>query len=134
MLQTILEFVFSLKGIAALVSLTGAGLGLLAGSHEVRRRRIALGIHHAFNIVEDIDTERGDATLDKAVAGLRALDAWMLANGWRPLKPREQELAKLGFSSIHGMQRAVTATAEAALAAALPKATAVLPQTPPALP
>lgn len=94
-------------------------LGLLAGlvgNGEVRRRRVAKALYHAYQVVNDIDYELGpdDKTLDKPLAGLRAADDWMKANGWRALRPDEQVLARLQFQELHGAERqAVKIAAEA---------------------
>jgi hypothetical protein len=85
------------------VAAIGMALGFVLGPSAVRRRRVALAVFHAFHVVEDIDAELGpeNTKLDKAVAGLKAANDWMLANGWRPLKEAEQERAKLEFKSLN---------------------------------
>lgn len=80
-------------------------LGLLLGPSEVRRRRVAKAVYRAFQIVNDVDEERGDAALDKPVAGLKAANEWMKANGWRELTLEEQALARLEFSAMHGEEK-----------------------------
>lgn len=79
-------------------------LSLVAGALHVsdkRKRLIATGAYYAFHIVEDLDSQ-GVLKISKVEAGLQQLDAWMLANGWRPLKGGEQAAAKLAFSALNG--------------------------------
>lgn len=89
------------------IAITGilALVGLLIGSGEVRRRRVAKAVYHAYQIVNDVDEERGDDKLDKVVFGLKAADDWMKANGWRPLKSDEVVVAKLQFQALHGEEK-----------------------------
>src|SRR5688572_590680 len=99
----VLKALLTPANIAIAVSGAVGLLGLLLGGAEVRRRRVALAVYHAFHIVEDIGREKvGDDVFDKAAAGLKAADDYMKANGWRALKPGEQEVALLGFKSLHG--------------------------------
>lgn len=116
------------QGLASAAGLVGTVLVLLGVNSEVRRRRVALGIFHAFHIIEDIDAERGDSMLDKEVEGLKALDRWMVSNGWRPLKPGEQEVAKLGFQAMNGATK--VAEKVTAAAAELPEARPTAPIAP----
>ncbi|MBZ4373233.1 hypothetical protein [Corallococcus sp. AS-1-6] len=108
---------------AGLVGIATAVIGLFAGGTwltERRKRRIALGAYHAFHVVEDIAAEDPEENLaDKAAKGLEVIDNWMKANGWRPLKPGEQALAKLQFSALHGEQKAEEKVQEQALSVAL---------------
>ncbi|WP_223643965.1 hypothetical protein [Corallococcus sp. EGB] len=101
--------------LATLTGIIGAFAGGRAWLTAKRKRIIATGAFHAFHIVEDwaaMDEEEN--VVDKAAKGLQALDAWLLANGWRPAKPWEQDAARLEFASIHGAQKAdVKARAEA---------------------
>lgn len=90
-------------------------LGLLLGPSVVRRRRVALAIFHAFQIVEDLQAEAPSAGLGKAAQGLKAADEWMRANGWRPLHAGEQELAKLTFKSLNAQTDAHVAVIAGAL-------------------
>lgn len=113
----------------------GGVLALLGGFQfftAKRKRILALAAFHAFHIVEDIDNEIDDgstakATFDKAAAGLKQVDAYLVANGWRPMKPNEQPAAALALQAIHGgevaKEKLVVAQAEAAVAAqaAVPK-------------
>lgn len=115
-MQTILPLILSNLGsiVAGLCLL----VGLLIGPAAVRRRRVALAIYHAFNIVEDLEAELGDDSkaLVKTDAGLKAADDWMKANGWRPLKPGEVDVAKLTFKSLNAQADAQVAVVAGALA------------------
>lgn len=101
-LERTLEVFLSPSGITAVVTLVATALGLVFGSSEVRRRRLALAAHHAFMIVEELSAETENTNIDKAAEGLRALDAFLLAQKWRPAKPYEQEIAKLRFKELNG--------------------------------
>lgn len=84
-------------------------LGLIAGAlhlSDKRKQLIATGAYYAFHIVNDLDSQ-GVLSVSKVEAGLQQLDAWMLANGWRPLKPGEQTAAKLAFSAMSGASKVV---------------------------
>ncbi|GHG79755.1 hypothetical protein [Comamonas sp. JC664] len=122
-LDTILASVFSPSGIATVLGLLGTGVAFFLGGdwlNERRKRRIALGAYHAFNIVEDIAAENpADNGWDKAARGLQVVDEWFRANGWRPLKPHEQEVVKLSFSALHGDQKASLKASQARDAEAL---------------
>ena len=57
-----------------------------------------MAVYHAYQVVEDVKAEavterRKLPAAEKVAEGLRAADAWMVANSWRPLKPGEQERA-----------------------------------------
>lgn len=108
-------------GIATAVGVLLAGLAFVLGTAEVRRRRVALAVFHAFHIVADLDDELGTTKLDKVREGLKAADEWMRANGWRELKPGEVEVAKLGFRALHGEDKVRLARATAALSTASPQ-------------
>jgi len=106
LLKTLLELATSPSGIATIVGVVFGGIGLLTGTNAIRRRRVALAVYHAFHLVEDLDNELGTEHLDKVSSGLKAADEWMRANGWRALKPSEQEVAKLGFTALNGQMHA----------------------------
>lgn len=112
----LLELVTSPAGLGTIATVVMGALGALLGSNEIRRRRVALGVFHAFHIVEDIGAEiPGDDAFDKVARGLKAVDDYLKANGWRPLKPGELEVAKLGFQSLNGASKLaekVTANAQ----------------------
>jgi hypothetical protein len=86
----------------------GALLTLLGGLKFFsvdRKRQVALAIYHAFHIVEDIAAEtEGEDAFDKASEGLLAIDEYMRANGWRPLKPGERQIAELTFKSMNAQK------------------------------
>lgn len=115
--QSILSLVLSPAGIGTLGALIATVLGAVVGTNEVRRRRVALGVYHAFHIVEDIGKEiPGDDAFDKVAIGLAKVDEFCRANGWRPLQPNEQEIAKLQFSALNGASKLAEKVAAAALA------------------
>lgn len=120
-MSALLEQFLTPSGIATAIGVLLTGIGLVMGGKEVRRRRVALAVYHGYQIVNDIDAERGDTTLDKVVEGLKAADNWMKSNGWRQLRTGEQDIAIATFKSIHGQEKqAVKMQAEAqALAAQL---------------
>jgi hypothetical protein len=110
-MQPVLDVILSPKGLAALSSVLGSLVLLVLGTGLVRRRRVALATYHAFHIVEDVAAEcRADGKdfpfLTKAAAGLQYANDWMASNGWRPLKPGEEERAELTFKSLHGERKA----------------------------
>lgn len=121
----LLELVLSPSGFGVIASVLGSVLALIVGTAEVRRRRVALAVYHAFHVVEDVSKETDTTADDKVAAGLRALDSYLVANGWRPLKPGEEQLAKLGFQSLNGAQ----ALAEKVAANAQVSATKLLTST-----
>lgn len=107
-MQTLVSLATSSEGVGLAVLLL---LAALLGTGAVRRRRVALATYHAFHIVEDLAAEcrasgKEFPYLTKAQAGLAYANEWMKANGWRPLKPGEEERAQLGFKSMHGVQKA----------------------------
>lgn len=117
--QQLLTSFLSPAGLAAGLGVVGSILGLIVGNSEVRRRRVALATNAAFHIVEDIAAEdTSDNALDKVALGLKALNEYMLAHGWRPAKPGEQEVAKLNFKVLNGQAEAATSVAANAIAAA----------------
>ena len=111
------------KGIA---SLGGIALGILGGFQfftTKRKRILALAVNDAFHIVEDAYNELDDGTPAKAAfnkldAGLKALDATLIANGWRPMRPEEAAAAKLALQATHGIEVAKEKIAVAAAGAA----------------
>lgn len=119
---SLLSALLSPGGVAAALAVLGAILGAILGPSEVRRRRVALGAYYAFHIVEDIDKESTNPTLDKVATGLKALDQYFVANGWRPLKPGEQEVAKLQFTALNGQTVAAAKATATGVAMAVAKA------------
>lgn len=121
-LKSLLDAVLSPTGIVAAIGVLGGILGLLVGTDVIRRRRVATAVYHAFHVVEDLDAELGSEHLDKAVAGLKAADEWMRANGWRALKPGEQEVAKLEFTALNGQMHAAAKVATEATVGSMSQA------------
>ncbi len=123
----VLELITSPTGLGTIVTVVMGVLGGILSTNEIRRRRVALGTYHAFHIVEDLSKETENTIDDKVAAGLKALDEYMIANGWRALKPGEQPLAKLGFQSLNGASKLAEKVATEALKATAPAAPAVPP-------
>lgn len=121
--QHLLDLVLSPSGLGTGLGAIVTVVGLIFGANEVRRRRIALGVYHAFHVVEDAAAEtEGTDAFDKVTAGLKALNEWMVAQGWRPLKPGEEVVAKLGFTALNGATKVSEKVAAAAVEAASPPA------------
>lgn len=121
-LTQLTDLLFSNGGLATVVTVLFSVVGMLITT-EVRRRRVALAVYHAFHIVEDASTELGpNAIIDKVSSGLRAADDYLKANGWRALKPGEQAVAKLGFTSLNGASKLAEKVQAAAIEAAAPAA------------
>lgn len=92
-------------GIASLVvTVFGLVSGAL-GLSGLRKRQIAIVTEHAFRGVEDFAATTENVVDDKVALGLKIADEWMRAQGWRPLKPDEQAVVKLGFSSLNGSSK-----------------------------
>lgn len=93
-------------------------LGLIAGAAGLsaqRKRQIAIVTEHAFHGVEDFAATTENTIDDKVAMGLKIADEWMRAQGWRPLKPNETEVVKLGFSALNGATKVSEKIAEAAV-------------------
>jgi hypothetical protein len=94
-------------------STIGLALGIissLAGGFKllnvIRKRNVATAIYHAYNIVNDLAAaNKSGEAFNKSATALRSVDSWMIANGWRTLKPNEQELALLSWKSRHGSKQ-----------------------------
>ena len=85
-------------------------LGLIAGAAGLsaqRKRQIAIVTEHAFHAVEDFAATTETPIDDKVALGLKKADEWMRAQGWRPLKPGEVEVVKLGFEAINGATKVI---------------------------
>lgn len=116
--QALLGFL-SPGGVATGLGLVLSLIGGMVWFSDRRKRLVALGAYYAFHVVEDVGNEiEGDDGFDKTARYLKELDAWMLAHGWRPLKPGEVDSAKLQASALHGVEVAKTKVAEAAASAA----------------
>lgn len=90
--SSILDMVLTPAGIGTAMTVLATLAGLAFGGKqwltERRKLHVALGAYHAFHVVEDIAAENPERNRwDKAAEGLQVLDAWMVAQGWRPLKP-----------------------------------------------
>jgi hypothetical protein len=145
--QGVLDWAGSTAGVMTIITVLFGGLGLLLASNKDRKRQVGLGIYHAFHTIEDASSEWPEnTTLRKAEEALKAADQYMIANGWRPLKPEEQSLAQLQFTAMNGqmkaqekiqanaLQAAIAATSAPAMqAAATAQGKTVVPQTPRAL-
>lgn len=103
--QQLLGLIGSSGGIATIVTLVGGVLAMAFGSNVVLKRRIALAAYHAFHVTEDIANEdTSENGIDKAAVALKQIDAYFAANGWRPMKPGDVELAKLQLQSLSGQE------------------------------
>jgi len=101
----LLDQFLSPSGIASIVGALAAFVFGVWKLGDVRKKQVATGAYYAFHLVEDLAATTENTIDDKVAAGLKALDQYMVANGWRPLKPGEQEVAKLTFSAMHGAQK-----------------------------
>lgn len=115
----LLDQFLSPGGVVSVLATLVALVGGLAWFTSRRKRLVALAAYHAFAIVEDIGNEiEGPDKFDKTAEYLKAVDKWMVAQGWRPLKPGEQEVAKLQAKVLHGAEvmkaKVAVAAAEAA--------------------
>jgi hypothetical protein len=118
-MQKLLEDFLTPGGVAAGLGVVLSLLGGLAWFAGRRKRIVGFAAYHAFHIVEDIGNElEGEDGFDKTARYLKELDAWLLANGWRPLKPGEQVVAKMEAQALHGAEVAKTKVAVAAAEAA----------------
>lgn len=114
----VLEKAASPEGAAGLASLLAAIAGLSKLATERRKRIFAEAIHHGFHFAENEGrANAGPDGFDKAASALKAIDAWMLANNWRPMNPDEAALAALELKAKHGeeiaKQKVAFAAAEA---------------------
>jgi len=120
--------------------LTPAGIATIVGTlasiifgiwklSDLRKKQVSEAIHNGFHLVEDLAVTTDNTIDDKVAAGLKAIDDYMAAHGWRALKPDEVEQAKLGFSALNGQSKVAEKAASLAAAAA---ATAVKNADPPA--
>ena len=101
------------QGIASVVLTVLGPIAGAAGLSAQRKRQIAIVTEHAFHGVEDFAATTETTVDDKVAAGLKIADEWMRAQGWRPLKPNEAEVVKLGFSALNGQTKVAEKVAEA---------------------
>ncbi|RKH86923.1 hypothetical protein D7Y21_19985 [Corallococcus sp. AB045] len=105
-------------------------IGLFSGVSwltETRKRCIALAVYHACHVMEDIKAEckaagKSYPFVDITEAALGNANEYMVANGWRTLKPREQASATLQFKSLHGEAKVQEQALSVALGAVTAKA------------
>jgi len=118
-------------GIVAGVLAVAGGLLAKVITTSIRRRNVAIAIRHAYAAVEEIARldERQNA-LDKVSVGLRELDKWLLAQGWRVATEQEKQVARLGFTAISGERHAAVKASTQAIAAAALKDVLPVPQSP----
>lgn len=115
----LVELITSPTGLGLIITTLGGIIGAVVGVNEVRRRRIALATYHAFHVVEDLSKETENTVDDKIATGLKSLNDYLVANGWRALKPGEEPLAKLGFQSLNGASKLAEKVAANAIAASV---------------
>lgn len=112
--QSLLAPFLTPTGIASLVGSIAAIVFGLVKLSAVRKKQIASAVYYGFHAVEDHSATTENTVDDKVAWALGAIDKYMLANGWRPLKPGETDLAKLGLTTLHGEQKAAEKVAIAA--------------------
>lgn len=94
---------------AGIASIVVTVLGIVAGLlklSDIRKQQIAGVTYHAFHAIEDLSATTENTVDDKVAAGLKVADEWMRAQGWRPLKPEEKELVRMGFTTLNGTMKA----------------------------
>lgn len=120
------------SGLASALALIGGFIGGLAFLTQRRKKIVALAAYYAFHITEDIGLEMdGDDKLDKAAEYLKQVDAYMVAKGWRPLKPGEVAAVALEGRALHGAEIAKAKVAEAAALAQVVAANSLANKSPP---
>lgn len=108
-------------GVATLLGIVGSAISGFAFMSTRRKKLVALAAYHAFHIVEDIGLElEGEDGFDKTATYLKKVDEFMLANGWRPLRPGEVDSAKMQASALHGAEVAKAKVLVAAAEATAP--------------
>jgi len=124
--SAVLQFLVEHLTAALFASALVAALPFIGGYLSDRRKKqVATAAFHAFHIVEDIRAEcdknsKAFEYASKVEAGLAQVDKYMVANGWRPLRPGEEALAKLQFSSLNAQDNARKELAAAAASVVLP--------------
>ena len=101
MLQTALQHI-TLENVVSVMLLVLGSLGGAGALSARRKEQIAIITDAAFHGVENLAGTTATPIDDKAAAGLKIANEWMLAHGWRKLRPDEEELVKLGFKSLNG--------------------------------
>lgn len=107
-------------------------LGLVGGFTfltDRRKKALATAAYYAFHIVEDVVDQLDDGPakdgFKKTDAALAKIDAYLVASGWRPMKPGEQAAAALQLSAIAGQgvvaEKLVVAQAQAQAASLPPR-------------
>lgn len=112
---SLLEKFLNPEGVGGLIALVLTAIGGFQFFTAKRKKLVALASYYAFHIVEDIGNEiEGEDGFDKTAKYLQKVDEYMKANGYRPLKPGEVEVAKLGAQALHGAEVAKAKIAEVA--------------------
>lgn len=102
--STLLGFL-SPEGVGGVIALILTAIGGFQFFTAKRKKLVAMASYYAFHIVEDIGNEiEGEDGFDKTAKYLQKVDAYMVAQGYRPLKPGEVEVAKLLASAAHGQE------------------------------
>lgn len=125
----LLKGFISPSGVATLMMVLGAIFGMFQFLTTKRKRIIADAAFNIFHLVEDIGAQLdGDDVFDKTARYLKEVDAYLLKQGYRPLKPGEIEVVKTLASAQHGFE---VAKAKVAIAAAEAQVEAAKPSGPP---
>lgn len=98
----LLDAAMTPEGAALLLGALGSLLGGVVGTSAVRRRRVAKAVQAAYHLVEAVSSETPSPLDDKAAEGLKQLNRYLVANGWREATPAEKALAELEFKALHG--------------------------------
>lgn len=106
-------------GIASVVGSLAALIFGLVKLSAMRKKQIASAVYYGFHAVEDHSATTENTVDDKVAWALGAIDKYMLANGWRALKPGEAEIAKMGLTTLHGETKVSEKVAVAAALAGL---------------
>lgn len=122
---SLLERFMGPSGFAVAFGTVASLVGGLVWLTQRRKKLVAIASYYAFHIVEDVGNEiEGEDGWDKTARYLKEVDAFMVKNGWRPLKPGEVEVSKMLASAAHGAEvakaKVAIAAAEAAVEAAKP--------------
>lgn len=92
--------------VGAVLAVVLSAIGGFQFFTEKRKKAVALATYYGFHVVEDVVDNLDDGAAKDGFAkvdtALKAVDEWMVANGWRPLKPGEVSAAKIQLSAIAG--------------------------------